>query len=320
MEMLVMAGGVQPQSQPHQKADCSADHKSEGQAPQEILDSPIFTRRVAELNPHPAYVRHHLAVSALKLSALSEQGDLVFREPLTITKGGTIIDGYARWELARHQGRSTLPCLEYGVSEEEALEWILRTHQRSSGLNSFNRIMLALDLEPSFQKQARSNQRAGGQYKGSSNLTEADKLDVRSEIAAAAGASVGNVSKVKRLRAAAYFELLEALRGGEISIHRAWKWCQAPAVEQCEALWQYRTERGIKKTIRELVSRHRSKNTPTPPDLANLVTRLAALRQNQLNSVKVGVIKNAGKAIYLTEELALTLDFQQMTLCEASNR
>jgi hypothetical protein len=122
-------------------------------------------------------------VPASKLSALAERGDLAFHEPLTITNDRLIIDGYGRWTLAGLQGRSTLPCLEYALSEAEALQWILRTHQRSSGLNAFNRILLAFDLESTFQEKARLNQRAGGRFKGSSNLTEADRLDVRSEIA-----------------------------------------------------------------------------------------------------------------------------------------
>jgi hypothetical protein len=50
---------------------------------------------------------------------------------------------------------------------------------------------------------------AGGQNKGSSKLTEAERLDVRREIAAAAGVSVGNVSKVKRLKVTAHPELLQ---------------------------------------------------------------------------------------------------------------
>lgn len=268
----------------------------------------------------PSYVRHHLAVPAHKLSALAEQEDLAFREPLTITHDRTIIDGYTRWELARLQGRPTLTCLAYKLSEVEALQWILRTHQRSNGLNAFNRIMLALELEPSFQERARSNQRAGGQHKGSSNLTEAEKLDVRTEIAAVAGVSVGNVSKVKHLLTAACSELLETLRSGEISIHRAWLWSRAAPEKQREALWQYRTEKGIKKTIRQLVSRYRSKSSPAQPNFDHVAAQLAAMPPSQMHSVKVGVIKNAGKAIYLTEELALTLDSIQMPLCEANNR
>ncbi|MGZ4877117.1 MAG: hypothetical protein ACXVIO_02980 [Candidatus Angelobacter sp.] len=274
--------------------------------------------RVDELHPHASYLRHHLTVPASKLSALAERGDLAFHERLAITNTRTILDGYARWTLAGYQGRSTLPCLEYELSEAEALQWILRTHQRSSGLNAFNRVILALDLESSFQEKARLNQQAGGRYKGSSNLTEADRLDVRSEIAGAAGASVGNVSKVKHLLTAANPDLLEALRSGEISIHRAWLWSQETPEEQREALWRHRTENGIRKTIRHLVSRHRSKRAPTQPNFDHVAARLAAMLPSQRNSVKVGVIKSAGKAIYLTEELAMALDLRQLRLCEAN--
>jgi hypothetical protein len=89
-------------------------------------------------------------------------------------------------------------------------------------MNDFVRILLALDLEPWFKEKARSNQQAGGRSKGSSKLTEAERLDVRSEIAAAAGVSVGNVSKVKQLIMTAQPELVQALRSREVSIRRAW--------------------------------------------------------------------------------------------------
>jgi hypothetical protein len=314
METLAMDGGVQPQIQPHQKSARSVDQKSDSQGSQ-ILDSRVLSYRVEELTPHPAYIRHHLVVPAHKLSALSEQGDLAFREPLTITKSRMIIDGYARWEMARHQGRSTLPCLEYDLSEEESLQWILRTHQRSSGLNAFNRITLALDLETSFQERARSNQRAGGQYKGSSNLTEAERLDVRAEIAAAAGVAVGNITKVKQILTAVHHDLIEALRSGEISVHRAWGWRQKTPEEQRNILLQYRSESGIKKTIRELVSRHCSKKSFLDLDLNNLACRLSTLRPGQSTSVKVAIIKSSGKALYLTEGLAAALNAQQAGLC-----
>jgi hypothetical protein len=67
------------------------------------------------------------------------------------------------------------------------------------GFNAFCRIFLALDLEPWLREKARLNQSAGGQNKGSSKLTEAQRVDVRSQIAAAAGVSVGNVTKVQQL-------------------------------------------------------------------------------------------------------------------------
>ena len=289
--------------------------EEEGIEPRIGFDGRFIIRRVEELRPHPSYIRHHLTVSASQISTLAIQGDQAFCEPLVITRDNTIIDGYARWELARHLGREILSCLEYHLSESEALQWILRTHQRSKGLNSFNRIVLALDLEPPFQEKARSNQRIGGQNKVSSNLTEAERIDVRAEIAAAAGVAVGNITKVKQILTAVHHDLIEALRSGEISIHRAWGWRQETAEKQRDILLQYRSERGIKKTIRELISRHRSRKNSLDLDLTNLACRLSTLRPNQLTSVKVGIVKSSGRALYLTEELAAALDGRQAGLC-----
>ena len=217
------------------------------------------TCHLDELHPHPSYARHQLGVPACKLSALAERGDLAFQEPLVITQDGTIIDGHARWELARLQGRQTLRCIEYQLTEAEALHWLLQRHRRLNGLNAFVRILLALELESWFKEKARSNLRAGGQNKGSSTLPEADRLDVRSAIASAAGVSVGNVSKVKQLTVTASSEVLQTLRTGEISIHRAWLWSKKTPQEQRDAVRLYVSERGIKKTIRTLLSKRWTK-------------------------------------------------------------
>jgi len=157
----------------------------------------LVTCRLDELRPHPSYVRHHLTVPAFQLSALTERGNLALLDPLVITRDRTILDGYALRELARQQGSPTLPCIELNLNEAEGLQWLLWKSRRSNGLNAFSRILLALDLEPGLKEKARSNQRAGGQNKGSSKLTEDKRLDVRSEVARAAGVSVGNVTKVR---------------------------------------------------------------------------------------------------------------------------
>jgi hypothetical protein len=183
----------------------------------------LVTCHLDELNPHPSYVRHHLAVP-------------------------------------------------------EALHWLLQKHRRSNGLNDFTRILLALELEPWFKEKARINQRAGGRSKGSSKLTEPERLDVRREIAVAAGVSVGNVTKVKQLQLAATAELLQALRSKEISIHRAWGWSKLPSERQREELTFYQSQRGVKKTIRLMVSRHRSKSSQVAPGLSNFASQLFAFQ------------------------------------------
>ena len=233
-----------------------------------------------------------------------------------------VIDGYARWELARMKGRLVLPCVEYELTEEEAIRWLLQKHRRSNGMNDFCRILLARELEPCLKAKALSNQRFGGRMKGSSNLTEDATVDVRKEIAAAAGVSVGNVTKVKQLVGIGHPELLEALRGSEVSIHRAWKWSTESPDQQIEALRTYRAERGVNKSIRDLISRQKQKQTPTAPDLGSLARRLSELEPYESNSVRVSVIRAPGKMIFVTEELIQSLrPYQEsMPICTTDNR
>jgi hypothetical protein len=97
----------------------------------------LVTCRLDELRPHPSYVRHQFSVPASQLSAIAERGDRAFLEPLVITRDRTILDGYARAELARLRGRGTLPCIECDLTESEALNWLLQKHRRSTGMNDF---------------------------------------------------------------------------------------------------------------------------------------------------------------------------------------
>jgi hypothetical protein len=122
----------------------------------------LITRRVADLRLHPCYLRHQLTVHSSKLLALARPGDRAFQQPIVITTGGIIVDGHGRYELARQQGEPTVPCLEYELNEADALVWLLQSHCGMDRLNPFCRTVLALDLEPHLQQQARSNQRAGG--------------------------------------------------------------------------------------------------------------------------------------------------------------
>ena len=310
--LCVASPSSYPVGEPWREAQAAVH--SVGAAPALHFRPRMTERRVGDLHPHPAYIRHHLGVSASKLSALVGLGDLAFREPLVVTDAGTIIDGHARWELARRRGRAMLLCIEYVLSAEEALHWLIQRHGRSGHLNAFCRILLALELEPWLTEQARLHQQAGGQNKGSSKLTEADRLDVRSRIAAVAEASAGNVTKVKQLTSAGDQEILEALRNGEIAIHRAWLWRALPAEERRQRLMSYRGEKGVGKTIRSLLSKHLSKPQANPAatvEMAGLVRRFSQLDARDLSAVAAAVLKFPGKAIFITEELLKSLPAQE---------
>lgn len=172
-------------------------------------------------------------------------------------------------------------------------------------MNDFCRILLALELEPCLKAKALSNQQLGGRLKGSSNLTKDATVDVRKEIAIAAGVSLGNVTKVKRLLTTGQPELLETLRSGEVSIHRAWKWTSELPDRQNEALRTYRNKNGVNKAIRDLIARHKPRNLPTSPDLASLVRRLSGLSSGECSSVDVSVIPNRAGSRKLSRDEAV---------------
>ena len=249
----------------------------------------LITCRVDELRPHPGYLRHRITVPASRVSLLAGAGRSLLREPLQIT---------------RH-----LDCLEYELSEEDALLWLIQKHQRSDGLNAFCRILLALELEPWFKARARVNQQLGGQKKGSSNLAKADRLDVRSEIAAAAGVSTGNIGKVKQLASVAHPHVLEALRASEVSIHRASVWLQKPG-KQLDALGVHRNRRGITATVNALLRAHHGDRTGEQLDAPYIAAALARCSSEQSGTILVAEIKVPGEVLLVSTALRQTLTSQ----------
>jgi hypothetical protein len=273
-------------------------------APSERRAGNIVHHNTADLHAHASYIRHHLVVPVFKLSRLAEIGDLAFRDPILITPDGTILDGYGRWELAKRQGRETVCCREYQLTADEALQFLIQSRIGSRGQSAFCRICLALDLEPALRERALANQRAGGQNKGSSKLTKAESLDVRSKIATIACASPANVSKVKQLLSKAIPELLDALRMEEVRIHRAWKWVPLSPADQSQALWDYQNRRGIQQTIRGLISRHKTKPSSDTLTLQELCGRLSAIKPELVWQVRIFATDARGKVLTVSKEIA----------------
>ena len=226
-------------------------------------------RRINELEPHPSLVTHDLLPKTEHLVEAQKKISLLSSDPLMVTRDGLIIDGHARWLNARHSNVDELPCIVCDLSPEEALEKILQIHDRKPWLNDFNRVRIALDLEPWFRKQARANQSNGGKGKASSKLTEDKRLDVRRQVAAAAGVCVGNVTKVKQIYSRTPSrELVQSLANGEIRIDPAWKMSTLSISEQKYALRNHvhkaRPKRRGRRALATLPPR------PDPPTVAIL--------------------------------------------------
>ena len=73
------------------------------------------------LHPHPLYTALCGPIAAIRAQRVAAD-DGPIREPLTITADGTILDGHARWQVACQRRDSSLPCLVYDLTTEDALQ------------------------------------------------------------------------------------------------------------------------------------------------------------------------------------------------------
>jgi hypothetical protein len=244
------------------------------------IESPnrLVSCSIDQLEPHPALIRHSFGSCPEEVAGLENLGDRAFTEPLLITQGFLIVSGWTRWRYACRSGQTTLLCLQRSMTDEEAILEILKSSQGRGGVNDYNRIVMALELEPSLREQANSNQRLSGHAKGSSNLTTADPIDVRAKIARTANVSTGNVTKVKQLNQSADPEIILAVQRGVIQIHMAWTWSKTSLEEQRRNLKHLRSQRGLRHDVRKLVAKHRSKKNRIGQGFQHLGSAMAIFK------------------------------------------
>ena len=255
-------------------------------------------RPTAALRPHPAYRDLCAPIAATRVRRVAQQPGSI-REPLLTTTDGTILDGHARWQVATERQQPSVPCIEYDLTEEEALQVVIQRHRTSEGLNDFCRIVLALGLEPYFREGSHRPQPVTGTTKPSSNLTNIRGRDVRADIAGVAGVSTGNVTKVKQILDTLIPAVRDRLLRGEVSIHRAWQWRTLTAKGQRDALWEYLHHGDLKKTIGRLIRAHtESGSTVRPVDVSSTV--LVGLATCNSTEITVAVIDVPGRAVVVT--------------------
>ena len=138
----------------------------------------LVDRALEQLRAHPVYLEVCGPLAAATVPNDPADPTPII-EPLLTTRDGLILEGHERWAVARQQGRPSLPCIEYDLTGEEALTFMLEQHRRSERLNDFCRIVMALALEPHWRARARERQRQGGTGTLSSKLTKGHAIDVR---------------------------------------------------------------------------------------------------------------------------------------------
>jgi hypothetical protein len=206
-------------------------------------------RSLQELRIHPVLEETGFCVFLPELQESARcQDELLPKEPILVTHTGLILSGFGPWRMAVSRHVQTLECLEYNLTDEDALQFMLSFQKRRKGWNPFIRIRLALKLEGALQQRAMTHMQMGGRYKGSARLPEAAQIDVREQIAAIAGVGSRNVSKVKDVLSKGHPRILGELANGSISINRAHWYCGFPFAKQLEGL----TEEGCDRVADDL--------------------------------------------------------------------
>jgi hypothetical protein len=203
-------------------------------------------------------------------------------EPILITTNGTILAGLGTWRSAVFDGTREINCIEYPLGEDQSLLFIITLHQARRRWNDFVRIRLALTQEINLQHGALDNMRAGGKNKGSANLPEAERIDVRQEIAKLAGTGTGNVSKVKAILRSAHPNIIAASQNGLLSIHRAWLWSTLPKSQQKLEFARHEEERTKRKILHEFLPKP-AKVSLDPAEVIESLQRLEALQPGSID-------------------------------------
>ena len=146
----------------------------------------------------------------------------------------------------------------------------------------------------------------GGKEKLSSNLTEAKPIDVRAEVARVAGVGATNVTKVKQLLKSVTPKVYQALRRGEVKIHRAWQWRVLPPSRQNAELNKYLNGKNIRQaidsTIECLLRNHEDCQDSGLP-IEKFAARLANAAQDSLANITLIVTDLPWHAIVVARDL-----------------
>lgn len=253
--------------------------------------SRTIVRALEELHIHPALEEIGFCAFLPELSEAARSGDHTStEEPIFVTQTGVILAGFGRWRLAVSQQVASIECVQYSLTDEDALQFMLNLQKRRAGWNPFIRIRLALKLEGTLQQRALTNMRIGGKYKGSANLPEAQRIDVRQEIARVAGlgASGRNVSNVKKILHTAHPRLIASLQEGTLTINRALHFCKLPKVQQLAEFVRYSEERATRKVIR-----HSLRGLKKKEIMPGTVVALEALQRMEAEHPRSVVIRLA---------------------------
>ena len=144
-----------------------------------------------------------------------------------ITWNGYIIDGYNRYKIVQKHNLKFNTEEKVFDSEDDVKEWMILNQLGRRNLNSYQRSVLALELEDVFRVKAKENlSKTGGDKK--SGLQKSVKpiinaVNTQKELSKVASVSHDTIDKVKKIQEKAPEEVRAKLSTGEVSINQAYQ-------------------------------------------------------------------------------------------------
>ena len=129
-----------------------------------------------------------------------------------------IVDGHNRYEICQ---KHNIPFETKDISfesEDDAGAWIIRNQFNRRNLSTYQRSVLALQLEDMFRERGAKNESDGGK-----GCQISDKVDTKKELAKIAGVSHDTIMRVKKIEEVSPFFVKEMLAVGDMSINEAYK-------------------------------------------------------------------------------------------------
>jgi N6-adenosine-specific RNA methylase IME4 len=139
-----------------------------------------------------------------------------------LTWNGYIIDGHNRYDIAQRFNLSFATNEKHFDNENDVVEWMIRNQFGRRNLSSYQRSVLALQLESVFREKAKEKERI---RKTTSQISDESlpEISTKKELGILAKVSHDTIAKVKKIEAVATPEVKAKLATGEVSINQAYQ-------------------------------------------------------------------------------------------------
>lgn len=168
------------------------------------------------------------------------------KQPIVV-HDGKIVDGRHRYRACVELG--TEPSLTEWSDEGSLVAFAVSMNLRRRHLSTSQRALLAAELKPLFEQEARARQ--GTRTDLGANLREGDRGKASVQAAEIVGVSARSVETARRVRQRAVPELMEAVRRGDVAVSMAAAIADLAPDDQ-KKIASIKDKRSVRKAVQEM--------------------------------------------------------------------